>query len=92
MLGQLWVDCPELPGLAEFDGAGLAEGLALAALATARVPNPVPNPSATAIAIRAMVRLSINEPVLVTMVHLLLVLDPGGTIVSRAHESGLRPA
>ena len=92
MLGQLWVDCPEFPGLAEFDGAGLAEGLALAASATARVPNPVPNPSATAIAIRAMVRLSINEPVLVTMVHLLLVLDSGDSIVSRAHESGLRLA
>jgi hypothetical protein len=76
MLGQLCAGCPELPGLAEFDGAGLAEGLALAALATARVPKPVPNPSATAIAIRAIVRRSINEVMLVTMVHLLLVLIP----------------
>jgi hypothetical protein len=44
MFGQLCVvedpDEPELPGLADVDGDALADGEALAAFATAKVPNP----------------------------------------------------
>ena len=52
MFGQLCVvpDEPdELPGLADVDGDALADGLAVAACATAKVPRPPLNARLTAI-------------------------------------------
>src|SRR5881396_1997945 len=57
MFGQLCVvpdDPDELPGLADVDGDALAEGLAVAACATAKVPNPPPNARLTAITVLAI--------------------------------------
>ena len=57
MFGQLCVvpdDPDELPGLADVDGDALADGLAVAACATAKVPNPPLNARLTAITVLAI--------------------------------------
>jgi hypothetical protein len=56
MFGQVWLVLEELPGLAWFDGDGLAYGDAVAACAMAKVPSPPPNSRLTAITIFAIRR------------------------------------
>ena len=57
MFGQLCVvpdESDELPGLADVDGDALADGLAVAACATAKVPRPPLNARLTAITVFAI--------------------------------------